>query len=183
MPLINCPNCNRITYAYPILNDYNEVVAYRCSQCWNVYNYGQVHTLPFPNIEILLNTTFREIIAEIDRVDSESINEDGEELAKRFIYCIKFLARPREIRLYQKRFDPLVFYAAWDYRGTRDAEEYNDELMERAQQVFAEAIDRYYVAVEIREPDEGDSIFVAVHPDDVDTLINALNPYSLCANR
>ena len=69
------------------------------------------------------------------------------------------------------------FFAPWDYRETEEAEEYNDELFEEAQRVLAEAVDNNYVVVEIREIDEGDSLFVAVHPDDVTKLKSFLKEY------
>ena len=89
--------------------------------------------------------------------------------------ALLFLARPEEPRLYRdRRCRAVFFYAPWDYRGTREAEVHNDELFEEAQRTFAEAVDRNYVVVEIREVDEGDSIFIAVHPDDVNVIMDVL---------
>ena len=175
MPLITCPVCGRITYAYPIYGEDGSITAYRCSQCYNTFNTDQVNTIPFPNVELVLNATFREFIAYVDRVKPDEVEEEGRALAERFLMALLFLARPVELRLYRdRRCRPVLFYAPWDYRGTREAEERNEELMEEAQRVLAEAVDRNYVAVEIREVDEGDSIFVAVHPDDVDRIAEVL---------
>ena len=176
MPLIMCPSCNRVTYAYPIYNDYGEILAYRCSECWNAYNTDQVHVIPFPNVEILLNATFSEFIAYVDKVDLDDVQETRDDLAERFIHCLLFLTRPNQPRLYRDRQGRvLLFYAAWSYVGTRKDEEYNEELHEEAQRLFAEAVDRGYTVVEIREPDEGDSIFIAVHPDDVKRIVDVLD--------
>jgi len=175
MPLIMCPSCGRITYAYPIYDSDGFITAYRCSQCYNVFNHDQVNTIPFPNEELVLNATFREFIAYVDRVKPDEVEEEYDDLAERFIMCLQYMLRPREIRFYRNRYGFVVkFYASWDYRGTREAEEHNEEELEKAQMELAEAVDRNYVAVEIREVDEGDSIFVAVHPDDVDMVAEVL---------
>jgi len=175
MPLIACPVCNRITYAYPIYGEDGSITAYRCSQCYNTFNADQVNTVPFPNEEIVLNTTFKDFIAYVDKVEPDEVKEEGRALAERFLMALLFLARPEEPRLYRDRRCRVVFfYAPWDYRGTREAEERNDELLEEAQRIFAEAVDRNYVVVEFREMDEGDSIFIAVHPDDVNVIMDVL---------
>ena len=175
MPLIACPTCNRITYAYPQYNDVGEITSYRCSECWNAYNVEQVSVLPFPNAEIVLKATFKEFVSYVDKVSPDDVQETDDALAERFIYCLLFLTRPVQPKLYRdRRGRVLLFYAPWDYRGTREAEERNDELLEEAQRTFAEAVDRNYVVVEIREMDEGDSIFIAVHPDDVNVIMDVL---------
>ena len=182
IPLILCPTCNRITYAYLQYNEDNEITSYRCSLCYNVFNIDQVNVIPFPNEEIVLNTTFANIVSEIDKVDVDELlrNHRPIEIAEKFLYCLLFLARPRELRLYRNRHGFIEWYfAQWDYRGTREAEEYNEEELEKAQMRLADAVDKYYVIIEIREIDEGDSIFIAVHPDDVELIIQILKPYSI----
>ena len=179
MPLIMCPACNRITYAYPIYGEDGFITAYRCSNCYNVFNYDQVNTVSFPNVELILNTTFKEFIAYVDRVEPDEVKEEYDDLAERFIMCLQYMLRPREIRFYRNRYGFIVkFYAQWSYVGTREAEEHNEEELEKAQMVLAEAVDRNYVAVEIREVDEGDSIFIAVHPDDVVIIEDVLRRHN-----
>lgn len=179
MPLILCPSCNRITYAYP-LYDGGMIASYRCSECYNVYSVEQINVIPFPNEEIILNDTFANIVSDVDGVDKDELLEKytSKQIAEKFLYCMLYLARPHNIRLFRDRYGKIVwFFAPWDYRGTEEAEEHNDELFEEAQRVFAEAVDRNYVIIEIREMDEGDSIFVAVHPDDVLKLKKFLEKY------
>lgn len=178
MPLIYCPSCNRITYAYSVYGDEGEVVGYRCSLCYNRFNYDQVNVITFPNVVITINTSFRKFIAEVDRVDEDDITEEGDALAERFLACLLFLARPREVNVYRRGVKWLVKYVAWDYRGTRDADERNEEVMENVMRVFAKAVDDGYVTVEVREMDEGDSVFFAVRShQDADVIEDVLRLY------
>ena len=181
MPLIVCPSCGRVTYMYP-LYDEGVIVSYRCSECYNAYSVEQINVIPFPNEEIILNDTFADIVSEIDRIDKDELLEKytSKQIAEKFLYCMLYLARPHNIRLFRDRYGKIMwFFAPWDYRGTEEAEEYNDELLEEAQRMFAEAVDRNYVVIEIREMDEGDSIFIAVHPDDVAMIKSFLKKYIL----
>jgi len=177
VPLIYCPNCGRITYAHYHIDNEGYIVGYRCSRCYNVFNYDQVNVIDFPNDVMIINTTFRKLIAEVDKVDEDSIAEEGSALAERVLACILFLARPDEVRVYRDGLRWLVYYAPWDYRGTREADERNDEIMERVMEVFARAVDDGYYVIELREMDEGDSIFFAIHPDDIDKIREALKHY------
>ena len=178
MPIILCPQCSKITYAYP-LYDEDVITSYRCSGCWNVYNIDQANTIPFPNEEIILATTFADIVSEVDNIDKDELLEKytSKQIAEKFLYCMLYLARPHNIRLFNRYGKIVWFFAPWDYRGTEEAEEHNDELLEEAQRVFAEAVDRNYVIIEIREMDEGNSIFIAIHPDDVAKLKSFLKEY------
>jgi len=134
--------------------------------------------MPFPNEEIVLKATFKDFIAFVDKVDKDSITEEKDELAMRFLMCLTFLARPRELRFYRNRYGFIVkYYARWNYVGTREAEEYNEEELEKAQMRLAEAVDKNYTIIEFREMNEGDSIFVAVHPDDVEVIKEILRMY------
>ncbi|MCS7387163.1 MAG: hypothetical protein NDF55_10640 [archaeon GB-1867-005] len=170
MPLILCPTCGKVTYAFPRYDDEGEITSYRCSECYNVFNYDQVNILPFPNDTIILNDTFDNIVSEINKKEPDNPAEE-------FYYVLLYLCRPYEPRIYKHK------VAYWDYRGTRDAEEYNDRLLEKLQEYFADAVDKYYCIVEITEPDEGDSIFIAIHPDDVEIIEKALKQYTLTRNK
>ncbi len=174
MPLIFCPTCNKITYAYPLYSSSDcEITAYRCSQCYNVFNVDHVNVIPFPNETITLNTTFADIIADVNKMTTDEVYEKCDDPAEEFYYILLYLCRPDEPRIVKHKI------AHWNYRGTREAEEYNEELFEEIQRFFADVLDKNYVVLEIREMDEGDSLFIAIHPDDVDIVEKALRDYIL----
>ena len=175
MPLIICPYCSRITYAYPRYEwkEIAEIVAYQCSLCNNVFNVGQVNIVSFVNDTIHLAVTFAEVVAEVNGMSVDEVYEKYDDVAKEFYYTLLFLTRPQQPRICG------YFIARWDYRGTREAEVHNEEVWERVQEALAKCVDQNHVVIEIAEPDEGDSIFIAVHPDDVDMVKEALQKYTL----
>ena len=174
MPLIYCPNCHRIVYAYPRYDDTGAITSYRCSNCYNVYNYDQVNTILFPNKRIILNSTFAEIVSWINNIDLDKLLEkDTRKIAEDFIYILKYLCRPDEVNILKWRL------VQWDYRGIREADKNNEELFEKIQREFAEYVDKGCYVIEICEPDEGDSIFIAISSDDYDKIIHALKLHNL----
>lgn len=59
-----------------------------------------------------------------------------------------------------------------------------DPQEENAEMTFAEAVDKGYLVVELREMDDGDSLFVTVHPDDVEkTSTPAKQLHIVCGER
>ena len=169
MPLIKCPNCSHITYAYPVEDEDGEIRGYRCARCYSFYNYDQVNTITFPNGEIVLSTTFHDIISEFLGIEKEKLLDfPSKFIAEKFV---KELLKDIEIFGY--------CFVQWDFRGTKEADEYNDEKFEEVQRILAEAVDKGYYIIELREMDEGDSIFVAVRTEEIEDIINALNKYIL----
>ena len=172
MPLIMCPYCSRITYAYPHCDSEGEITAYRCSRCYNVLNVDQVSVIPFPNEIIHLAATFAEVVAEVNGMSVAEVYEKYDDVAEEFYYTLLHMLRPHQPRICGH------FIAHWDYRDTREAEERNEEILEEAQRRLAKCVDQNHVVIEIAEPDEGDSVIMALHPDDVQEVKKALQKYT-----
>jgi len=166
MPLILCPSCGRVTYAFPRYDDEGEITSYRCSDCYNVFNYYQVNILPFPNEEIILSDTFESIVIEVLQKELDSYDD--------IINALECLSNI-EIHKYK--------YVMWDYVGTRESDEYNDEMFEEVQREFTPYVDKNFYIIELREMDEGDSIFIAVNTQDAEKLAKALKQYTLTRNK
>jgi len=183
VPLIYCPSCRRITYAVEVYDEFDEVVGYRCGVCGNAFRCDQVNVVEFPEVSFVLRGSFVDFIAEVEGVSEDTLLEtlSPKEIAMRFWECLKRVAREekgREIRPCLDRFGrPAIVFAWWNYVGDRDGELHNGCMEEYAMEVLGSAVDAGCVSVEIREMDEGDSLYVAVLPEDVAVIKDVLRRY------
>lgn len=149
----------RIEYASPFYDYESEEVRYKC--CGKTLD--EVEEVEFPDVILYLRTTFSAILAELENTTQDEIEEKYDPTKFFADYIAKFAACK----------SPKPAY--WDYRYNGDVT--NEQINENLQRYFADCVKAGFVIVEIAEPEEGNSVFIAMKREDLKKLKAFLRPF------